>query len=82
MVEEGYGVNVVINLSEYISAACDFHPTVNSSTSMARLMNSLKGRGPKCTLIVFIDDATNALIALRFAPAETTGLHGNPSGLP
>lgn len=27
---------------------------------------------PRCTLIVFIDDATSALMALRFAPAETT----------
>lgn len=31
-----------------------------------------EGRGPRCTLIVFIDDATSALMALRFAPAETT----------
>jgi len=31
-----------------------------------------EGRGPHCTLIVFIDDATSALLALRFAPAETT----------
>lgn len=29
-------------------------------------------RGPRCTLIVFIDDATGRLMALRFAPAETT----------
>lgn len=29
-------------------------------------------RGPRCTLIVFIDDATSRLMALRFAPAETT----------
>ena len=29
-------------------------------------------RGPRCTLIVFIDDATNRLTALRFAPSETT----------
>ena len=29
-------------------------------------------RGPRCTLIVFIDDATGRLTALRFAPAETT----------
>ena len=29
-------------------------------------------RGPRCTLIVFIDDATSELMALRFAPAETT----------
>jgi len=29
-------------------------------------------RGPRCTLIVFIDDATGELLALRFAPAETT----------
>lgn len=31
-----------------------------------------EGRGPRCTLIVFIDDATGRLMALRFAPAETT----------
>jgi transposase len=31
-----------------------------------------EGRGPRCALIVFIDDATNRLTALRFAPAETT----------
>src|SRR5487761_2014304 len=29
-------------------------------------------RGPRCTLIVFIDDATSRLTALHFAPAETT----------
>ena len=29
-------------------------------------------RGPRCTLIVFIDDATSALMAPRFAPSETT----------
>ncbi len=29
-------------------------------------------RGPRCTLIVFIDDATSKLLGLRFAPAETT----------
>ena len=31
-----------------------------------------EGRGPRCTLIVFIDDATGRLTSLRFAPAETT----------
>lgn len=31
-----------------------------------------EGRGPRCTLIVFIDDATNRLTALHFAPSETT----------
>jgi transposase len=31
-----------------------------------------EGRGPKCTLIVFIDDATSRLTSLLFAPAETT----------
>ena len=30
----------------------------------------LEGRGPRCTLIVFIDDATSRLLGLRFAPAE------------
>jgi hypothetical protein len=29
-------------------------------------------RAPRCALIVFIDDATGRLTALRFAPAETT----------
>ncbi len=29
-------------------------------------------RGPRCTLIVFIDDASGRLLALRFAPSETT----------
>ena len=28
--------------------------------------------GPKCTLLVFIDDATSALLALRFVPSEST----------
>lgn len=32
-------------------------------------------RGPRCTLIVFIDDATSELLALRFAPAETTQVY-------
>lgn len=31
-----------------------------------------EGRAPKCTLQVFIDDATSRLTALHFAPAETT----------
>ena len=31
-----------------------------------------EGRGPRCTLIVFIDDATGRLTALWFAPTETT----------
>jgi len=31
-----------------------------------------EGRGPRCTLIVFIDDATGRLTASRFVPAETT----------
>lgn len=32
----------------------------------------LEGRGPRMTLVVFIDDATGRLTSLRFAPAETT----------
>src|ERR671913_1343241 len=28
-------------------------------------------RGPRCTLIVFIDDATGRLVALRFVPSES-----------
>ena len=31
-----------------------------------------EGRAPRCTLIVFIDDATGRLTSLRFVPAETT----------
>jgi hypothetical protein len=31
-----------------------------------------EGRGPRCTLIVFIDDATGRLTHLHFAPTETT----------
>ena len=31
----------------------------------------LEGRGPRCTLIVFIDDATSRLVALRFVPSES-----------
>ena len=31
-----------------------------------------EGRAEPCTLIVFIDDATSRLLALRFVPAETT----------
>jgi transposase len=31
-----------------------------------------EGRSTPCTLIVFIDDATSQLMALHFAPAETT----------
>jgi Helix-turn-helix domain len=31
-----------------------------------------EGRAPACTLIVFIDDATSELLALRFVAAETT----------
>ena len=32
----------------------------------------LEDRGPKCALIVFIDDATGKLTGLSFSPAETT----------
>ncbi len=31
-----------------------------------------EGRGPRCALIVFIDDATSRLLALRFFGSETT----------
>jgi hypothetical protein len=31
-----------------------------------------EGRGPKCCLIVFIDDATSAVMGLRFVKAEST----------
>ncbi|GAB5378073.1 MAG: hypothetical protein AcusKO_45350 [Acuticoccus sp.] len=29
-------------------------------------------RGPKCALIVFIDDATGRILHLRFCPSEST----------
>lgn len=35
----------------------------------------LEGRGPRCTLIVFIDDATSRLLGLRFVPAESTAAY-------
>jgi len=31
-----------------------------------------EGRGPRCTLIVYVDDATSRLLATGFHPAETT----------
>ena len=31
-----------------------------------------EGRGERCTLLVFIDDASSSLIQLRFVPTETT----------
>lgn len=34
-----------------------------------------EGRGPRCALIVFVDDATSRLITLRFAPAECTKVY-------
>lgn len=34
-----------------------------------------EGRAPRCALIVFVDDATSRLIALRFAPAECTKVY-------
>ena len=34
-----------------------------------------EGRGPRCTLLVFIDDATSELMALRFVQAETTAAY-------
>jgi hypothetical protein len=51
-----------------------------------------EGRAPACTLLVFIDDATGALMHLRFVAAETTEaymtalrsylqLHGRPVAL-
>jgi len=51
-----------------------------------------EGRGPRCCLIVFIDDATSQLLALRLVPVETTqaymetlagylAVHGRPVAL-
>lgn len=32
-------------------------------------------RGPRCALIVYVDDATSRLLAMRFFPAETTAAY-------
>lgn len=51
-----------------------------------------EGRGPRCALIAFVDDATSRLLALRFFASETTeaymetlrahlGAHGRPVAL-
>lgn len=51
-----------------------------------------EGRGGRCTLLVFIDDATGRLVQLHFAPTETTAAymlvlrahlerHGRPAAL-
>lgn len=37
-----------------------------------------EGRAPICTLIVFIDDASSRLMALRFYPTETTQAYMEP----
>jgi transposase len=34
--------------------------------------NWFEGRGPRCTLIAFIDDATSRVMVARFVPAETS----------
>jgi hypothetical protein len=34
--------------------------------------NSFEDRGPACTLLVFIDDATSSLMHLRFVKSEST----------
>ena len=31
-----------------------------------------EGRGAKCCLIVFIDDATSKIVAMHFSPTEST----------
>jgi len=48
-----------------------------------------EGRGPRCALMVFVDDATGRLTRLQFAPAETTKAylaaleaHGLAHGVP
>ena len=41
-----------------------------------------EGRGPRCTLIVFIDDATGELMALPLCPdRDHLGLHADPAGV-
>lgn len=40
----------------------------------------LEGRGPRCTLIVFIDDATSRLLGLRFVQPKRRRLITRPCG--
>ena len=35
-------------------------------------MTSLRACGPKCCLLVYIDDATGELLHLEFVPSEST----------
>ena len=37
--------------------------------------DGFEGRGPRCTLIVFIDDTTSRIQMMRFFKAETTFLY-------
>ena len=80
MVEEGIWRERRRKFHSNLSAPDGAHPTVNSSRLMARLMTGLKVGAPNAHSIVFIDDATSALMALRSAPAETTWLIWKPPG--
>ncbi|MET3758724.1 hypothetical protein ABID08_006108 [Rhizobium binae] len=39
---------------------------------MGRITGGSRNRGPKCALLVYIDDATGKLLHLRFAGSENT----------
>ena len=50
------------------------HATALASSfrSTALTMDWFDGRGPRCTLLAYIDDATSKLLELRFARSEST----------
>jgi transposase len=55
------------------------HPSRNRRPRVGELVQIdgsphdwFEDRGPRCTLIVFIDDASSRLLGLRFVPAEAT----------
>lgn len=56
-----------------------YHPMRQRRSSLGELVQIdgslhdwFEGRGPRCCLLVFIDDATSQLLMLRFVSAETT----------
>ncbi len=70
--KEVYGVSDAEKLPAFISVGNGAHAMANLSRLTVLRMTGLKSVGLAVQLIVFIDDATSALMALRFAPAETT----------
>lgn len=61
------------------SKPAQYHPMRQRRSSLGEMVQIdgshhdwFEGRGPRCCLLVFIDDATSQLLMLRFVPAETT----------